>query len=70
VATSTDSGTGTIVQSWVPVALADELRARAAREDSSVSAEVRRALVAYLRDSRDEAELDRVRAKLERWEGN
>jgi hypothetical protein len=47
VATATEHP-GTIVQAWVPVPLAVELKARAAIDDRSVSAEIRDAITSYL----------------------
>ncbi|MBA2240023.1 MAG: ribbon-helix-helix protein, CopG family [Solirubrobacterales bacterium] len=38
----------TAVAAWIPASTAAELRARAAKEDRSLSAEIRRALNRYL----------------------
>jgi Ribbon-helix-helix protein, copG family len=52
VATTTESSgpTGTIVQSWVPVPLAEELKQLAEAERRSISATIRNCLEDRLRD--------------------
>jgi plasmid stability protein len=41
-----------VIQTWAPLALADELRSRASRAERSLSAEIRFALLQYLNDER------------------
>jgi hypothetical protein len=48
VATSTESP-GTVVQSWVPIALAEQLKTQAELERRSVSATIRLAVEGRLR---------------------
>jgi hypothetical protein len=55
VTTSTESP-GTVVQSWVPVALAERLKAQAELERRSVSAVVRLAVEDRLRAAGGEGE--------------
>ena len=51
VTTETQTEERTIISAWVPANTARDLRARAAREDRSLSAEIRRAITAHLDDA-------------------
>lgn len=59
VATKTTSKDKTIVAAAVPLSLARELKNVAARENRSVSAEIRRALSRHLHEHRELVEQER-----------
>jgi plasmid stability protein len=49
-----------VIQTWAPLALANELRSRALRAERSLSAEIRFALREYLNDERPPGEAGAV----------
>lgn len=55
MAAASTEGFGTVLQTYVPISVAEELRERAESESKSLSAEIRTAIAEHLAADRDPA---------------